>query len=570
MQILHGQKVSDGIVIGRATIMTSHEVKVKEARVQPSKINTEIRKFRRAVARTEGDIRQLLEAHDESLVDVRQIIETSLHFLNDVFLTGAIEDKIKNEQFTAAYAVSCTIAEMAERLQAIDNPIFSSKVSDMIDLEHRLLNHLVGGGLGQIPKLDRQSIIIADDMTPTQAASLDREKVLAFATERGSWASHTAILARALGIPAVVGVPGVSTAATLGSTIIIDGFEGIVIVDPDAKEIEKYRSLRRRMRRRSITSTQTRNLKAVTLDGEHCRLLGNIETKADVPRVLEFGGDGVGLFRTEFLFLGKSASLSEEQQFEVYREAAIGMEGKPFTIRSIDFGGDKFHGHSQQDREPNPFMGERAIRISLRQPEFFRTQLRAVLRAALHGDVKLMFPMIMDVGEFRRAKKELEKAKEELDERGVEYRRDMPVGVMIELPSAALCAEDFAKEVDFFSIGTNDLTQYTLGVDRTNHRVASLYASHHPAVLRLIRLIAKAAANRNLSVGVCGEMAGDPLCVPLLLGMGINRFSVSAPQIPIVKKKLRSLYLSHCIRLAKQAQRASDADEVLRLIERGV
>jgi phosphoenolpyruvate-protein phosphotransferase (PTS system enzyme I) len=539
---------------------------VKQAFIAADKVEPELKRLRRALDRTASDIRASLDAEQDSMSEVRQIIETSLQFLEDTFLIGSIEKRIREEKYTAPFAVSDAIHEMAERLKKIDNPTFSSKVADLIDIEHRLLNHLVGGGIGQVPKLERQQIVIADDITPAQATQLDRGKVLGFATQNGSWASHTAVLARGYRIPAVVAVPGLNEAARIGSQVIIDGQEGLVIIDPDDETLARYRNERRRLKRRTQGSSQLRNVQAVTQDGERIKLSANIETKSDVPAVLESGGEGVGLFRTEFLFLGRREDLNEDEQFEVYREAVEGLEGRPMTIRSIDVGADKYDERHGNLREPNPFMGERAIRASFRREDFFRMQLRAVLRAGAFGSIRLMFPMIMDLGELRRARAILERAKRELEERGVPFEPDIPVGTMIELPCAALNAERLAREVDFFSIGTNDLTQYTLGVDRTNHRVADLFASHHPAVLRLIAEVVKAARPRRRGVSVCGEIAGSPAFAPLLVGLGIRELSCAPPLISDLKRSLRSLYLSHCTRLAEQALGAADAAEVEGLV----
>ncbi|MCB9833252.1 MAG: phosphoenolpyruvate--protein phosphotransferase [Planctomycetes bacterium] len=567
MHTIKGQKVSPGIAIGKVMILSAEEVKVREQRVPVKKVEGEMRRFRRALAATEKDIVTLLEEQAGGPVDVRRIISTSLDFLKDDTLVAGIEAAIEKGQFTAPYAVSSTIASLAEQLHKIDNPTFSSKVADLIDIEHRLLNHLLGGKLEKVKELDRQLIVVADDLTPTQAINLDRNKVLAFAIERGSWASHTAILARALGIPAVVGAARVAHLATIGSTVVVDGDEGTVIIDPDAELLREYRQKRRRSRRRTAMDAQQKNLPSVTRDDQEIRLYCNIEVKEDVPRVREYGGRGVGLFRTEFLFLGRSEPLSEDEQYEVYKEALIGMQGNMVTIRSMDVGADKFDRSLGTHREPNPFMGERAIRISFAREEFFRVQLRALLRAGVHGKLRLMFPMIMDLGEFRRAKAILEKAKKELRQRGVSFDEDLKVGSMIELPSAALSIESLADEADFFSIGTNDLTQYTLGVDRLNQRVAHLYAPCHPAILRLLRHIVLVAEKRGKYVSICGEMAGDPAYVPLLIGLGLRNLSMAPPMLPAVKKAVRAADTRACARLADKAMAAADAAEVRRLLK---
>ncbi len=566
MEKLIGQKVSSGIAIGQTIVLTSDEIKVKESYVEPDKVEKELKRFKRALSRAESDIKKLLREQAQVHVDVERIIATSLDFLSDDMLSGAIESAIRDRFCTASYAVSSTVANLAEQFKAIDNPAFSSKVADMIDIEHRLLNHLMGGRLQRVQKLTKAVIVIADDLTPSQAVTLDRDKVLAIATEEGSWASHTAILARALGIPAVVAVPGVAHVTTFGGDVIVDGDSGTVIIDPDSETLIRYKEKRRRSRRSTVADAQVRRQPSITKDGEEIRIYCNIETKEDVPRVKQYGGTGVGLFRTEFLFLGRRDPLSEDEQFAVYREALEGMEGKMLTIRTMDVGADKFDRRFNSRSEPNPFLGERSIRVSFSHPNSFKTQMRAILRAGVYGKVRVMFPLIMDLGDMRRAKALVAEARAELEEAEVPFVHDLKVGAMIELPSAVLNMDRLVSECDFFSIGTNDLTQYTLGVDRLNHRVAKLYASHHPAVLALIKQVIRIAKKNGKYCSVCGEMAGEPIYIPLLLGLGVRNLSVAPPMLPKVKKAVRSLYLSHCYRLADSALHAASADEVMDLL----
>ncbi len=569
MKRLKGQKVSDGIAIGPITVVTSREVKVKESYVAPEKVDVELKRLERAMKKTEREIQTFLKEIGSEQEEVRAIIQTSAEFLNDDFLKSEIRRAIEEEHCSAEFAVSRTIERLNERLQSIDNPTFASKVADLIDIEHRVINNLMGRRVEQVAKLDRQRIVVAEDLTPAQAANLDRGKVLGIATERGSWASHTAILARALGLPAVVAVHGLTESVPLDSTVIIDGFRGEVIVDPDEATLIDYRQRRRKARRLTATAALERGRPSVTRDGQELRLYCNIETKEDIPRVVESGARGVGLFRTEFLFLGRTSPMSEDEQYRIYREAVEGVAGGMLAIRSIDFGADKFdRRHGSGFKELNPFMGQRAIRLSLEHEEFFRTQLRAVLRAAVHGKVRLMFPMIMDLGEFRKARAVLERAKDELRERGEQFDESLPIGTMIELPSAALDARKLAREADFFSIGTNDLTQYTLGVDRTNQRVAALYTPWHPAILRLMKEVVRAARKNGRYLSVCGETAGDPWYLPLLLGLGIRNLSMAPPQIASVKRALRRLYVSHCNDLVEDAIDAPSAEEVRVLLDR--
>ncbi len=566
MITIRGQKVSEGVAIGPTTVFTSREISVREAHIDSAKVEAEVKKFRRAVKRSETDIRALRDQQGDHQ-EVARIVEISLDLLRDPHLFESIEQRIREHLETAPFAVNTVMAQTARMLESMDNPTFSSKVADVIDLEHRLLNHLLGGRLNPVQKLSRKLIVVADDISPTQAATLDRDRILGFATERGSWASHTAILARALGIPAVVGVPDITRLSVYGASIIIDGDEGLVIVDPDQETLARYRARRRRLKRKLAGSaSQMRRLEAVTRDGQPCVLQGNIETRDDVSLVQDFGGAGVGLFRTEFLYLGREEPPDEEMQLQEYSEAAASLDGEVLTVRTMDFGGDKFDRRQNQSGEANPFMGERAIRVSLKHEDFFRVQLKAILRAGLSGRVQIMFPMIMDVGEFRQALAVVETARGELRKAGVPFDETMKIGAMVELPSTALNMRRLAAVADFFSIGTNDLTQHLLGVDRTNHRVAHLYAGHHPSVITLIAEIVRCARNAGKPLGVCGEMAGDPRMTPLLLGVGVRHLSMTPRQIPKVKKRLRGLYLARCVDLAERVIEADDAAEAERLL----
>jgi phosphotransferase system enzyme I (PtsI) len=413
-------------------------------------------------------------------------------------------------------------------------------VADVWDVEKRLLRNLIGAKRENLNALTEPVIIIAHDLTPSQTAGLDRSKVLAFATDVGGRTSHTTIVARAMGIPAVVGLQSITADLSGGDTVIVDGNRGLVVVDPDEPTVHRFREAEQRFHRMEEELGHLRDLPAVTKDDHEVRLWGNIEFPHEVAACIERGATGIGLYRTEFLYLDREDEPSEEDHFQAYAEAIAACDGRPLTIRTCDLGADKFTHLSGDYDERNPFLGFRSIRFSLQNVASFKRQLRAILRASTLGPLRIMFPLVTNLKELRQAKMLLADVREDLEEDDIHVAADVPVGIMIEVPSAALMAEEFAAECDFFSIGTNDLTQYVLAVDRSNDRVAGMFTPGHPAVLRLIRHVLEAGRQAGIEVGVCGEMAGEPMYALVLLGLGVELFSVSPATLLEIKKVIRT------------------------------
>jgi phosphotransferase system enzyme I (PtsI) len=452
----------------------------------------------------------------------------------------------------------------AKALESIEGGYLANRKADLYDIEKRLLRNLLGQRREELQHLSEPMIVLAHDLTPSETAALDPKRIHAFATEAGGRASHTAIMAGVLEIPAVVGLGSFITDVSGGDLIIVDGNNGLLIINPDQPTLERYERSRSNFRTRESRLSELRDLPAKTLDGTVIALLGNIEFPNECNHCLDRGAEGIGLYRTEFLYLGKKSDPTEADHLDAYL-AVLGSMGKqrPVIIRTFDLGADKFLPHNEQAlEERNPFLGLRSVRLCLRNLTLFKTQLRAILRASALGDVRLMFPMISTLLELRQCKMILAEVKEDLEEEGVAFNAQMPVGTMIEVPSAAILAEQMAREVDFFSIGTNDLIQYTLAADRNNETVASLYSPGDPAVLRLIDLVEKAARKHDVAINLCGEMSGEPLYTMLLLGMGLRQFSVTPHNIPEIKKLIRTVMIEDCIAVAKEAMRLETARDV--------
>jgi phosphotransferase system enzyme I (PtsI) len=443
---------------------------------------------------------------------------------------------------------------------------FSERVKDVHDIERRLLRHLVGQKREDLTHLTRDVVVIAHDMLPSQTAALDKLHVKGFATDVGGRTSHTAIVARAMGIPAVVGLGDITAEISGGDTVIIDGNRGVVIINPDAEQLAEHRELEKKQIRFENELKTLAELPARTLDGIEVSLWANIEFPEDIDTAVERGAGGIGLYRTEFLYLANVHEPSEEVHFAAYAEALKRAHGRPLVIRTLDLGADKQTQAKQLNPERNPFLGDRSIRMCLHDIPMFKRQLRAIMRASLLGDVRIMFPMISTLMELRQARMVLNDVMEELEEDDIEFRREIPIGIMIEVPSAALMAIEFAKEVNFFSIGTNDLVQYTLAVDRTNEKVAGLFCPAHPAHLRLVRDVIRAGTRGQIGVSVCGEMAGDPLYTLLLLGLGLNTFSMNGPDIPEVKKIIRSTTMENARHVARKVMSFDSERQVMHFL----
>lgn len=554
MRTLRGIPVSPGIAIGRVLILDSTRTHVPRRIVAPEVALLEQERVQAALDASQQELKELFEQAERDLgQEAAKVFAFHRGLLRDPALTKPMLDRVFNEHVTAEYAVQESFRALAEQFAAMPDSAFRTKVDDVWDLDHRVMRHLIGDQMDAVRGLDHPAIIAAPDLTPSRAASFPPENVLGFATDTGGQTSHTAIFARALGVAAVVGLERFSAIAQPGDQVIIDGDTGNVFINPDEPTLDHYREAKREAEVYAKSLEELRDEPAVTLDGVRVQLLGNIEFARECPTVLGSGGDGVGLFRTEFLWLTSDHEPTEEEQYEEYAAAVRGCEGRPVTLRTFDLGADKYTQERALNPERNPFLGCRSIRYSLQNLGMFKRQLRAVLRASAHGPIKIMFPLIATVMELRQAKMIVRDVMEDLAEEGIEFDPNVPIGMMVETPASVVMATAFAREVDFFSIGTNDLVQYALAVDRTNERVASLYSAADPAVLRLIKDVIRAARRREIDVSLCGEMGGEDAFTMLLLGLGLRTLSVTPARIPYLKRVVRSVDVSQCERLARTA-----------------
>ena len=541
METRKGIAVSPGVAIAPAVVLDSEQFRIPRRSIHPDEVDDELARFQQAVDRAQEEIGELRERVTSDVGErLGAIFDVQDALLNDPRLLEEVRELIQREHYAPEYAVAQIVRGYAKKILALPNRYMSERVADVWDVEKRLLRNLIGAKRENLNELTEPVIVIAHDLTPSQTASLDRSKVLAFATDVGGRTSHTTIVARAMGIPAVVGLQTITADLAGGDTVIVDGNRGLVVADPDEATIHRFREAEERFHRMEEELGHLRDLPAVTQDGHEVRLWGNIEFPHEVAACIHRGATGIGLYRTEFLYLDREEEPSEEDHFQAYAEAIEACQGRPLTIRTCDLGADKFTHLSGDYDERNPFLGFRSIRFSLQNVASFKRQLRAILRAATLGPVRLMFPLVTNLKELRQAKMILADVREDLEEDDIQVPADLPVGIMIEVPSAALMAGEFAAECDFFSIGTNDLTQYVLAVDRSNDRVAGMFTPGHPAILRLIRNVVEAGRNAGIEVGVCGEMAGEPMYALLLLGLGVQVFSVSPATLLEIKKVIRT------------------------------
>ena len=557
-----GTNASAGIGIGKAAI-----IKEVELVIRPDKIadgNAEVERFRRAVQETVDQTQALA---DDLVTKVgekeAEIMQGHLMLLMDPMLTGEIENTIKNETVCSEYAIETVCTMYADMFAAMDDELMQQRATDMRDIKTRMQQVLQGVKAVDIASLPENSIIVARDLTPSMTAGINPAHVMGIVTELGGKTSHSAILARALEIPAVVAVPGVMDQITEGASIVLDGSEGIVIVGPDEATAAEYEKKRQEFLQEKKELEKYIGQPTITRDGVTVELVANIGKPDDIDKVLQYDGEGVGLFRTEFLFMDRSAMPTEEEQFEAYKKVASALDGKPVIIRTLDIGGDKEIPYMGLEKDENPFLGYRAIRYCLdRKEDIYKPQLRALLRASAFGNIKIMIPMVTCIEEFREAKALVEELKAELESQKIAYNKDIQVGIMVETAAASLMADVFAKEADFFSIGTNDLTQYTMSVDRGNDKVSYLYSTFNPAVLRSIRHIIACGRAEDIMVGMCGEAASDPMMIPLLLAFGLNEFSMSASAILKARKMITSFSTKELQETADKAMSFVTAKEV--------
>jgi phosphoenolpyruvate-protein phosphotransferase (PTS system enzyme I) len=564
MEIRKGTGVSPGVVVGTAVVLDAEDLAVPKRVVDPKDTAVEAQRFNQSLQETIGDLTRLRDDMVKSRGgDIAGIFDFHMGMLRDKSLVDQILGEINTQNSAAEYAVSTVMRKYASVFSKMSDRYLSERVKDVHDVERQLLRHLIGQKRRDLSHLNYDVILVAHDMLPSQTAALDRQHVKGFATDAGGRTSHTAIVARAMGIPAVVGLGDITGEVSGGDTVIIDGDHGVLIINPDEQTVAEYRESGVKRQKRETDRIALQELPAQTLDGHMISLQANIEFPAEVDDALRRGAEGVGLYRTEFLYLANEREPSEEEHYGAYADALLRLKNRPLVIRTLDLGADKYTQAKALNPERNPFLGDRSIRMCLHDVPMFKRQLRAIMRASVLGDVRIMFPMISTLMELRQAKMVLSDVMEELDDEGVSYNREIPIGMMIEVPSAAIMAEKFAKEVNFFSIGTNDLVQYTLAVDRTNEKVASLFCPGHPAVLGLIRDVLRKGSRGNIAVSMCGEMAGEPLYTLLLLGLGLTTFSMNGPDIPDVKKIIRSTTMEHARQVARRVMNFDSERQVM-------
>jgi len=568
--ILQGVPASAGYAIGKAKVIRMETVHQPVVRIDPSTVARELERLEAALDRATDELSRL---HAKWISDKREqeaeIFEGHLYLIRDDELLFMIRSKITDELFQAEFAVREAAEAIASRLSQLDDPYLQLRSADIRDIGDRICRCLSSKQAERAETGSEQEILIAEDLLPTYIAQLDNEAVVGFATSHGGATSHTAIIARSLGLPAVIGAGVNLERIQEGQTIILDGVEGKVIVDPSEADLASYGDLRERHLSRLNQLRAFGNRPTRTSDGHLVELTANIGSVKEASSATDRGAEGIGLFRTEFLFMERNDLPDEEEQFEVYRDIvqAIGSEA-PVVIRTMDIGGDKELPALNLPKEQNPFLGFRAIRISLERTDLFKTQLRAILRASAIGNIRVMFPMISTMQELSRAMEAVEAAKAELAAEGVPFNRAIPIGIMIEVPAAAIMADRFAKVVDFFSIGTNDLVQYTMAADRMNTKVMHMNNGLEPAVLRLIHRVIQAAAAEKIQVGMCGEMAGQPLAIPLLLGMGLQKFSVSGGSVLTVRELISRIDRRESEELLKAVLELDDPENVKACVEK--
>ncbi|MEH6988003.1 phosphoenolpyruvate--protein phosphotransferase [Cytobacillus firmus] len=566
MSFLNGIAASSGIAIAKAYRLVEPDLSFDKVTVENAE--QEVERFQSALAESKGELEVIRDnAHKELGADKAAIFDAHLLVLSDPELISPIEDKIKTENVNAESALKETADMFITMFEQMDNEYMKERAADIRDVTKRVLSHLLGVQVVNPSMIAEEVIIIAEDLTPSDTAQLNRQFVKGFTTDIGGRTSHSAIMARSMEIPAVVGTKDSTKQINNGDMVIVDGLKGLVHINPTPEAIAEYKEEHRKFEEQKAEWAKLVNEKSVTADGHHVELAANIGTPKDLKGVVENGGEGVGLYRTEFLYMGRDQLPTEEEQFESYKAVLEGMSGKPVVVRTLDIGGDKELPYLNLPKEMNPFLGFRAIRLCLEEQDMFRTQLRALLRASTYGNLKIMFPMIATLGEFRQGKAILEEEKQKLVSEGTQVADNIEIGIMVEIPSTAVMAEQFAKEVDFFSVGTNDLIQYTMAADRMNERVSYLYQPYNPAILRLVKMVIDAAHKEGKWAGMCGEMAGDETAIPLLLGLGLDEFSMSATSILKARSQISRLNKKDMEALAEKALHMNTAEEVVQAVK---
>lgn len=568
--VLKGIGVSPGISIGNVNLIDRRRIEAPAYRyVDSSRVASEIKRFESAIEKSKEQLHKVKEMISETSAgrEHAYIIDAHIMILEDKVFIDDTFDTINKENVNAEWALKIVLKKFIEIFSNIDDEYLSERVSDIEHIGDRILRNLMKKHHESISDIKGKVIVVAHDLSPADTAQMTQKKVMAFTTDIGGRTSHTAIMARSLEIPAVVGLEDVTQKVEENGTIIIDGIKGEVIINPTEATLKDYQARQKKYIKYEKEFRKLKDIPAVSRDGKRIELLGNIEFLEELPSLKDHGAEGVGLYRTEFLYINKKEPPTEEEHLQAYVKVVKALAPFPVTIRTLDIGGDKFLTPEQISDEINPAMGLRAIRFCLKQIDLFKTQLRGILRASAYGKVKVMFPMISGVEELNNVKKVLEEAKVELSEGGIAFDKDISVGIMIEVPSAAIIADKLAKEVDFFSIGTNDLLQYSLAIDRGNKQVAYLYEPLHPAILRMIKYVVDAAHNEGITVGICGAMAGEPEYALILLGLGLDLLSMDAFSIPKVKKLIRSIDFKESKKIVEKALNFSTVTEVKKYVE---
>ncbi|HCZ6601130.1 TPA: phosphoenolpyruvate--protein phosphotransferase [Staphylococcus aureus] len=565
-KLIKGIAASDGVAIAKAYLLVEPDLTF-DKNEKVTDVEGEVAKFNNAIEASKVELTKIRNNAEVQLgADKAAIFDAHLLVLDDPELIQPIQDKIKNENANAASALTDVTTQFVTIFESMDNEYMKERAADIRDVSKRVLSHILGVELPNPSMIDESVVIVGNDLTPSDTAQLNKEFVQGFATNIGGRTSHSAIMSRSLEIPAIVGTKSITQEAKQGDMIIVDGLNGDVIVNPTEDELIAYQDKRERYFADKKELQKLRDADTVTVDGVHAELAANIGTPNDLPGVIENGAQGIGLYRTEFLYMGRDQMPTEEEQFEAYKEVLEAMDGKRVVVRTLDIGGDKELSYLNLPEEMNPFLGYRAIRLCLAQQDIFRPQLRALLRASVYGKLNIMFPMVATINEFREAKAILLEEKENLKNEGHDISDDIELGIMVEIPATAALADVFAKEVDFFSIGTNDLIQYTLAADRMSERVSYLYQPYNPSILRLVKQVIEASHKEGKWTGMCGEMAGDETAIPLLLGLGLDEFSMSATSILKARRQINGLIKNEMTELANRAVDCATQEEVIELV----
>ncbi len=565
---LKGISASKGIAIGPVFKFIKEKIIIDNKTIDDTE--TEIEKFENAVDQSIIEIKKIRDKTTETIdKNHGAIFDAHIEILKDPELHRETKNLIINEKLNGAKAFKLTVDNFVEIFNNMEVEYLKERANDIIDVSNRVLYHMLDLNLKDLSEIEKESIVVSEDITPSDTASLDKDYVMGFATKTGGNTSHSAIMARTLEIPAVVGVNDILKLCKDGDLIILDGINGEVIINPTDEEIEFYEKKNKEYKEKLENLEKYKDKKSTTIDGRTVEIGGNISCPEDVETVIKNGGEGIGLYRTEFLFMGKKYCPTEEEQFNSYKKVLKLMKDKPVIIRTLDIGGDKNVDYMDISKELNPFLGHRAIRLCLENQDIFKEQIRALLRASIYGNLKIMFPMIATIEEFREAKSMVLKEKQKLLKKGHEIGH-IDIGIMVEVPSAAILADQFAKEVDFFSIGTNDLIQYTFAADRMNERVSYLHQPYHPSLLRLIKMVIDASHKEGKWTGMCGEIAGNEKALPLILGLGLDEFSMNSSSILKIRRLICNIDYSEVKKIAEKALNMRSSEEVEQLLGREI